>query len=59
LLLTTVPQLLLESGNMRNETDAALLTSDRFQRKLAQAILDTMVAFLAAQADARGTSTNQ
>jgi N-acetylmuramoyl-L-alanine amidase len=44
---------------MRNETDAALLTSDRFQRKLAQAILDAMVAFLGAQADARGTSTHQ
>jgi hypothetical protein len=45
--LTTVPQLLLETGNMRNQEDADLLTSDRFQRDVAQAILEAMVAFLA------------
>ena len=45
--LTTVPQLLLETGNMRNHEDADLLTSDRFQRDVAQAILEAMVAFLA------------
>ena len=45
--LTTVPQLLLETGNMRNHDDADLLTSDRFQRDVAEAILEAMVAFLA------------
>lgn len=45
--LTTVPQLLLETGNMRNQEEADLLTSDRFQRDVAQAILEAMVAFLA------------
>ncbi|MFT4263520.1 MAG: N-acetylmuramoyl-L-alanine amidase [Nocardioides sp.] len=45
--LTTVPQLLLEAGNMRNPTDAALLTSKRFQHQLARAILRAMERFLA------------
>ena len=30
--LTTVPKVLIESGNMINATDAAMLTSPRFQR---------------------------
>lgn len=54
--LTTVPQLLLETGNMRNTEDADLLTSDRFQRRVAQAILDAMVSFLADQADTPSAS---
>jgi len=33
--LTTVPKVLIESGNMVNSTDAALLTSPRFQRQFA------------------------
>ena len=35
--LTTVPKVLIECGNMPNATDAGLLTSPRFQRKLAAA----------------------
>ena len=44
--LTTVPKVLLESGNMVNATDAALLTSPRFQRQLAAALLAAILAFL-------------
>lgn len=44
--LTTVPQLLIECGNMRNATDARLLTSARFQRAAARAILRGMRDFL-------------
>ena len=44
--LTTVPKVLLESGNMVNATDAALLTSPRFQRQLAAALLSAILAFL-------------
>lgn len=36
--LTTVPEVLIESGNMRNATDAALLTSSAFQRLEARAL---------------------
>ncbi len=36
--LTTVPKVLIESGNMINATDAALLTTPRFQRQLAGAL---------------------
>jgi N-acetylmuramoyl-L-alanine amidase len=44
--LTTVPKVLIESGNMVNATDAALLTSPRFQRQLAGALLAAILAFL-------------
>jgi N-acetylmuramoyl-L-alanine amidase len=44
--LTTVPKVLIESGNMVNATDAALLTSPRFQRQLAAALLAAILAFL-------------
>jgi len=44
--LTTVPKVLIESGNMGNATDAALLTSPRFQRQLAAALLSAILAFL-------------
>jgi len=44
--LTTVPKVLIESGNMVNATDAALLTSPRFQRQLAAALLSAILAFL-------------
>jgi N-acetylmuramoyl-L-alanine amidase len=46
--LTTVPQALIECGNMRNSTDAGLLVSATFQRRAATAIMAGMVAFLAA-----------
>jgi N-acetylmuramoyl-L-alanine amidase len=44
--LTTVPKVLLECGNMQNATDAALLTTPRFQRRLAAALEAAIVAFL-------------
>jgi N-acetylmuramoyl-L-alanine amidase len=46
--LTTVPQALIECGNMRNPTDAALLVSAAFQRRAATAIMAGMATFLAA-----------
>jgi N-acetylmuramoyl-L-alanine amidase len=44
--LTTVPKVLIESGNMINTTDAALLTSPRFQRQFAAALLAAILEFL-------------
>ena len=44
--LTTVPKVLIETGNMTNATDAVLLTSPRFQRRLAAALLAAILAFL-------------
>ena len=44
--LTTVPKVLIECGNMRNATDAALLASPSFQRLAARAIVDSVYAFL-------------
>jgi N-acetylmuramoyl-L-alanine amidase len=43
--LTTVPKVLIECGNMRNSTDAALLVRPSFQRLAAQAIVDAVLAF--------------
>ncbi|MEX0428351.1 N-acetylmuramoyl-L-alanine amidase [Nocardioides sp. DS6] len=47
--LTTVPQLLIECGNMRNAEDAALLTSAAFQRRAAHRIAVAMTEFLGKQ----------
>jgi N-acetylmuramoyl-L-alanine amidase len=44
--LTTEPKVLIESGNMVNATDAALLTSPRFQRQFAAALLAAILEFL-------------
>lgn len=44
--LTTVPQVLLETGNMRNAEDARLLKSDEFQKRTAAAIERAMAAYL-------------
>lgn len=44
--LTTEPKVLIEVGNMRNSTDARLLTSSRFQQRVAQAIEAAMRTFL-------------
>ncbi|HET7244335.1 MAG TPA: N-acetylmuramoyl-L-alanine amidase [Streptosporangiaceae bacterium] len=44
--LTTEPKVLIESGNMVNATDAALLTSPRFQRQFAAALLAAILTFL-------------
>jgi N-acetylmuramoyl-L-alanine amidase len=44
--LTTVPKILIETGNMRNATDAHLLTRARFQRRLAHAFALAIEKFL-------------
>jgi N-acetylmuramoyl-L-alanine amidase len=44
--LTTVPKVLIECGNMRNATDAALLTSAAFQEQVARALEAAIVRFL-------------
>ena len=44
--LTTVPKALIECGNMRNATDAALLTSTPFQEQIARALEAAIIRFL-------------
>jgi N-acetylmuramoyl-L-alanine amidase len=44
--LTTVPKVLIECGNMRNATDAALMTSPRWQRRAARAMYQALLAYL-------------
>jgi N-acetylmuramoyl-L-alanine amidase len=44
--LTTVPKVLIEIGNMRNATDAALLTSTVFQEQIARALEAAIIRFL-------------
>jgi|SRR5579859_39378 len=46
--LTTVPKVLIECGNMRNWTDASLLTSARFQQAVARAMEQAILRFLPA-----------
>jgi N-acetylmuramoyl-L-alanine amidase len=47
--LTTVPKVLIECGNMRNATDAAMLTSRHFQRRAAQTMSSAIANFVASQ----------
>jgi N-acetylmuramoyl-L-alanine amidase len=44
--LTRVPKVLIECGNMRNATDAALLVSATFQRHIARALEAAIILFL-------------
>jgi N-acetylmuramoyl-L-alanine amidase len=44
--LTRVPKVLIECGNMRNATDAALLTSTAFQEQVARAFEAAIIRFL-------------
>lgn len=44
--LTRVPKILIEVGNMRNATDAKMLTSAKFQQQVAAALLAAIVKFL-------------
>jgi N-acetylmuramoyl-L-alanine amidase len=44
--LTTVPKVLIECGNMRNSTDAALLVRSSFQRLAARALADAITSYL-------------
>jgi N-acetylmuramoyl-L-alanine amidase len=46
--LATEPKVLVECGNMRNATDARLLTAPWFQRRLARALEAALVTFLGA-----------
>ncbi len=45
--LTTVPKVLIECGNMRNSTDAALLVRTSFQRLAARALAGAITSYLA------------
>jgi N-acetylmuramoyl-L-alanine amidase len=44
--LTTVPKVLIETGNMRNATDAALLVRAPFQRLAAKAFAEAITQYL-------------
>ena len=44
--LTKVPKILIEVGNMRNATDAKMLTSAKFQQQVAKALLAAIIRFL-------------
>jgi N-acetylmuramoyl-L-alanine amidase len=44
--LTKVPKMLIEVGNMKNPTDAAMLTSASFQQSLARALMAAIIKFL-------------
>jgi N-acetylmuramoyl-L-alanine amidase len=44
--LTRVPKVLIECGNMRNASDAALLVSAAFQRRIARALEAAIILFL-------------
>lgn len=44
--LTTVPKVLIECGNMRNSTDAAMLVRPSFQRLAARALAQAITAYL-------------
>ncbi|MDH6628710.1 N-acetylmuramoyl-L-alanine amidase [Streptomyces sp. LBL] len=44
--LSTVPKVFIECGNMRDSTDAALLTSGAWRQKAAQGISEGIVSFL-------------
>jgi N-acetylmuramoyl-L-alanine amidase len=44
--LTTVPKVLIENGNMRNATDAALLVTPAFQRAAAAAMAQAITLYL-------------
>jgi N-acetylmuramoyl-L-alanine amidase len=45
--LSDVPKVFLEAGNMRNATDARLLSSARFRQLEARALADALAVFLA------------
>ena len=44
--LTTVPKVLIETGNMQNATDAALLVTPQFQQQAAAAMATAITEFL-------------
>jgi N-acetylmuramoyl-L-alanine amidase len=48
--LTTVPKVLIETGNMRNATDAALLVTPAYQRAAAAAMAQAITVYLTGHA---------
>jgi N-acetylmuramoyl-L-alanine amidase len=44
--LSNVPKVFVETGNMRNATDAGLLTSGAFRQRVAQGLADALARFL-------------
>ena len=44
--LATEPKVLIECGNMRNVTDAALLVTSAFQEEAARALAQALTAYL-------------
>ena len=48
--LTTVPKVLIETGNMRNATDAALLVTPTYQHAAASAMAQAITLYLTGQA---------
>jgi N-acetylmuramoyl-L-alanine amidase len=48
--LTTVPKVLIETGNMRNATDAALLVTPAFQQSAAAAMAQAITLYLTGHA---------
>jgi N-acetylmuramoyl-L-alanine amidase len=48
--LTTVPKVLIETGNMRNPTDAALLVTPPFQQAAAKAMAQAITVYLTGHA---------
>jgi N-acetylmuramoyl-L-alanine amidase len=48
--LTTVPKVLIETGNMRNATDAALLVTPAFQQSAAAAMAQAITVYLTGHA---------
>lgn len=49
LTLSDVPVVFLEAGNMRNATDADLLTDPDFRASLADALVTGLIEFLSSQ----------
>jgi N-acetylmuramoyl-L-alanine amidase len=47
--LTTVPKVLIETGNMRNATDAAILVTPAFQQAAAAAMAQAITIYLTGQ----------
>ena len=45
--LSNVPKVFVETGNLRNATDAKLLSSQRFRQRAAGALARGLAAFLA------------
>ena len=47
--LSTVPKVFIETGNMRNATDAALLEDPAFRQQIAVGIADGLISFVSAR----------